>query len=115
VKPLRLLLAFTVAIVFGLLTWNKPFIRFRDFWRLMHDILHADKVTPLWYQNRMEVCSKCPVFFNPLRTCGSPLRWRDRDLGCWCSMEAKAKLTHATCWLRMHETRRTGFGWPDEL
>lgn len=56
-------------------------------------------VSELHYQRRLITCERCPVFFKPLRTCGTPLKKDLRGIGCYCFMEAKAKLTHATCWL----------------
>lgn len=114
-KYLRIACAFTAAAIIGILTWNKPIMRFRDFWRLMRASWNAERVTPVWYSNRMDACSKCPIFFSPLRTCGSPLSLKLRGLGCWCSMEVKAWFSAATCWLRTHESNKTGYGWPDGL
>ena len=48
---------------------------------------------------RLETCRKCPVFYAPLETCGSPLRKESRGLGCYCFQPVKVRLCDATCWL----------------
>lgn len=62
---------------------------------------------------RLEHCESCPLFYSPLRTCGSPLMEGHEDLGCWCFMNAKAQDPKATCWAN-HETD-LDIGWPQEL
>lgn len=114
-KHLRLICAVIVAVIYSTVTWNRPWSRVRDFVLLLRNSWRDELVSGVWLQNRMDACRNCPVFYRPLRTCGSPLRKELRDVGCFCSMEWKARLSHATCWLRDHETHRTGFGWRDGL
>jgi hypothetical protein len=60
----------------------------------------ARKRTPFWKTyRRYRACSGCPLFYKPLRTCGSPLDGDLTDLGCWCNMEAKAPMPESTCWM----------------
>lgn len=51
---------------------------------------------------RLESCRKCPIFFAPLQTCGSPLqdgpRVCGRQPGCYCFMPLKARY-ECNCWL----------------
>jgi hypothetical protein len=47
---------------------------------------------------RLFVCRLCPLYWQPLGTCGSPLA-KDPKLGCWCQMAEKVKFAEATCWL----------------
>lgn len=60
---------------------------------------------------RMRVCWRCPLFYSPLRTCGTPLKRDLRDLGCWCNMEAKAALLESECWLDENQCDTQGCGW----
>lgn len=60
---------------------------------------------------RCLTCRRCPVFYKPLRTCGSPFSARP-ELGCWCSW-LKNKNKSATCWIRTHTTAQAG--WPSKL
>ena len=79
-------------------------------------------------QERLGVCRKCPVFFAPLQSCGSPLREIMRRLrslrsgspenspaspkilrGCFCHLPTKARL-HENCWA--YDERLPDLGWP---
>lgn len=62
---------------------------------------------------RLEHCEGCPIFYSPLRTCGSPLVEGHEDLGCWCQMDVKAQDIKATCWA--NEFTDMHIGWPKEL
>jgi len=46
----------------------------------------------------MATCRACPVFWNRLETCGSPMS-KTPAWGCWCFMPEKARLKDAECWL----------------
>lgn len=59
---------------------------------------HGAKVDIAEYHRRLRVCEACPVYFEALSTCGSPLRGDGKDLGCWCYMPAAAKFSNKTCW-----------------
>jgi hypothetical protein len=72
--------------------------------------LASDKLV----EARLAVCRACPIFYSPLRSCGSPLRKDLRGLGCYCNMEAKARLFYADCWYRIH-SGDADIGWPDSL
>ncbi len=71
-------------------------------------------------QARLAVCRKCPVFFRPLQSCGSPLREILRRLrrlpklpaGCFCHLPTKARL-HENCWA--YDERLPDLGWPAAL
>lgn len=52
-------------------------------------------------ERRMRHCEQCPVFFERLRTCGSPLA-DDPALGCWCHLAHKVSDPEATCWADSH-------------
>ncbi len=60
---------------------------------------------------RMEECRKCPLFYKPLQTCGSPLA-KESKMGCYCYLPLKVTLK-ANCWL-FDETNGE-LGWPKPL
>ena len=70
-------------------------------------------VSDALYDERMTVCQKCPIYFKPLRTCGSPLA-KDPTKGCSCYLVVKAR-GPANCWLYDENKGDLGGGWPDEL
>lgn len=59
---------------------------------------------------RLACCRACPLWFAPLRTCGSPLS-EAPELGCWCEMIQKSKLADATCWLDDDMGEAAPHGW----
>lgn len=68
---------------------------------------------------RLAICEKCPIFYAPLRTCGSALPGGARDehggvVGCGCWMPAKAR-TLDNCWLYDQAHGQTICGWPASL
>lgn len=67
------------------------------------------QVDELEYYRRIVICEGCPLFYRPLRTCGSPMQ--NADLGCWCQMDAKARLKDATCWLDDSLGEGARWGW----
>lgn len=71
--------------------------------------------TPHWlYYSRMRCCFRCPLFYKPLRTCGSPLRKSLRGVGCYCSMIFKASMIYGSCWIRTNAPT-SPHGWPAGL
>lgn len=110
---MKFIAAIIVAIIGGIIFWSRPFGRVRDFLLLMFNSISEQPVDRGHYDRRMYACRKCPVFYRPLMTCGTP--FRNRDLGCWCFTPKKNKLKLATCWLRTHEQHRSGYGWEDGL
>lgn len=68
-------------------------------------------VSPSRYRERIDTCRKCPIFYPSLQTCGTPLKKELRGLGCYCNMEAKAKLEDATCWLDDELGDEAAYGW----
>lgn len=66
------------------------------------------------YEARFAECRVCPLFYSPLKTCGSPLRKDLRGLGCYCNMETKAKMLYGDCWYRLN-SGDADLGWPDSL
>lgn len=84
--------------------------------------LRAGSVIPeATVRERLAACHACPLWFEPLSTCGSPLDRGFNDistvndpLGCWCHMPTKAK-SEENCWLYDQFKHDTGMGWPLEL
>jgi hypothetical protein len=97
--------------------WSDPFSkvgkdRLRKAFQLWYSsILTGDRVDNGTAANRLAVCQQCPLWFKPLGTCGSPLRRKDGDLGCWCWMRAKSKLLGAHCWLDEQGIDAPPYGW----
>ena len=80
-------------------------------WGVITAILTTDDpVNEKIITERLNTCARCPVFYGPMKTCGSP-RSADPDLGCWCYMPVKAR-TRANCWL--YDQRLPG-GWHRSL
>jgi len=74
---------------------SKPYER-ADFWAVYR---------------RYRTCRKCPIFYKPLRTCGTPLDKELRGLGCYCSCEVKPGIKSATCWADDNLGEDAKFGW----
>lgn len=75
-----------------------------------------ERSTPFWiYVGRMRTCKRCPLFYSPLQTCGSPLRKDLRDVGCHCYMPLKSAAIEATCFYRDATNNDTSFGWDPSL
>lgn len=108
---LRLILAILVACYGMLREFKNPWPRVRGFWFTIWDGLRQPKTQATRYEHRLAICRKCPIFYPPLQTCGSPLS-EDPSLGCWCNMEIKAKLLHASCWTRDHGVGCEHGAWP---
>jgi hypothetical protein len=114
-RYIRFAAAAVLAAVFGFLRWDSPWTRFTNAFRLMRQLWTGPFAHPMTIILRSSCCTKCPIFYSPLRTCGTPLR--DPDLGCWCSTEFKNRLSAARCWLRDKDSKKelTQYGWPDDL
>ena len=88
-------------------------IRGRFRWRMVPTLvdsvfLKAERVRPIAYYSRNAYCKRCPIFYEPLRTCGTP---RKGDDGCWCHTPTK-NLGHANCWAY---DNGKDYGWPAML
>lgn len=108
----RLAVAVAVAVMY-----RAPRMGPRAFFKATYAVARAllwrgRRVDRWMYYRRLRWCFGCPVFFRPLRTCGSPFA-ADPNLGCACAMEQKAALPDATCW--GNENTDLQFGWPDDL
>ena len=70
--------------------------------------------TPFWINvHRNTCCRRCPIFYKPLATCGTPLIRDLRDMGCWCHLPSKNGNIAATCWIR--DQGVDDDGWPDRI
>ena len=108
-RTARLLAAVSVAVIAQALTPRASWSRIKAAWKLLstpHE--RADFWT---VYRRYRCCKKCPVFYKPLRTCGSPLNKEFRRLGCYCSMENKSGLKSASCWADDNLGADSNFGW----
>lgn len=114
-RKLRLTAALVVAAAFSLRHPIDSFWKVVAAFKLWFEFARHPESTPQWiYYQRMRTCFKCPLFYRPLRTCGSPLTKELRDVGCFCSCEHKCSIADADCWAREH-TDSDEFGWPDSL
>lgn len=114
-KSLKLAAAILVAATYSMFSRSRSFWgTFADFWRL----IRSPKASPELRDARMAACRRCTFFFAPLETCGSPLRWKDREFGCFCHLPTKSARLDADCWSRLN-MEDAGFdgtdGWPDSL
>lgn len=62
-------------------------------------------------ERRLAACRRCPVFYAPLQTCGTPLKKDLREVGCWCNVEAKTLYADAKCWGDEQLGDECDFGW----
>lgn len=92
-------------MVAALCSWRDPLSawgKIRDAFGWLLRLIRDDDIRKVRYSRywkRMNICRKCPLFFEPLQTCGTPLIKVLRGLGCYCNMEQKAKYVRATCWI----------------
>lgn len=112
-RKLRIIIAIAVAIGSCLFSprdsWPRITGTSRLFWNWLTGRIHwADPYTAA---SRYARCEKCPIFYKPLRTCGSPLDKELRGLGCHCSIPIKARLREATCWGDDNLGDEFVFGW----
>ena len=66
---------------------------------------------------RFDYCKRCPMFFQPLGTCGSPLRRKSPIAGfdgCFCHC-ATLCTVKSNCAAFDHYKGQTLIGWPAEL
>lgn len=64
-------------------------------------------------EKRIEACQKCPLFYKPLQTCGSPLA-KDPSKGCHCYVPIMAGAYH-DCWKWERDLYDLEYQWPNEL
>lgn len=106
----RFLAAICVGLIGSLFVQHAP-ITLHGIWLMLRALAFGKRATPEQIQRRTCFCNQCPIFYRPLRTCGTPLR--DSDVGCWCCMEMKSKLADADCWARTNGVKSCG--WPPDL
>lgn len=105
---------FAAAILIALL-YKTPDLSPRELWKSAVFLLRAfvpwprRRVDRWLYYRRLRCCFKCPVFYAPLRTCGSPLNPGYESEGCACAMEVKAADPKATCFADEHDI--LDIGW----
>jgi hypothetical protein len=106
----RLFAAVMLAALFGFERFGVRQIA-RAAWLSFRSLLPTTKRIPRnVYFRRLRTCFRCPFFFGPLRTCGSPVSL-EPHVGCWCNMERKAALRDAECWANVSTNYE--FGWKD--
>ena len=84
----------------------------RIIWKLI-----SSKSVPrgIMYFRRLRCCYRCPVFYLPTRTCGSPIS-KTPELGCWCFMPKKAAQPGAECWIDEQGFEDYGdYGWKHQI
>lgn len=110
-KPTRqFLAAVTLAAIYkapSLSLWQIVKAAAKVVWAMMG---LGKKVDDETYRKRMECCEKCPIYFDPLKTCSSPLT--DPDVGCFCFLPSKNRLAGADCYLREAGSLT---GWSDDI
>lgn len=111
-KYLRLITAITVGLAAWPFTKNAP-ITLPGVWSMLMALARFKRASKMKSAIRLGHCANCPLLYKPLMTCGSPLRWKHRELGCWCQMEVKASLPNAGCWLRDEHGLKNY--WPDGI
>lgn len=105
--------ALTVAAFFSLSSPRTAYGRFSAAFKVWLKWAQHSTKTPFFiYYQRIRTCHRCPIFYAPLATCGSPLSKDLNEMGCWCHMPTKAAIIDANCW-----TREQGIddGWSDDL
>lgn len=107
-KDKRFLAAVAIAAIFGMERMG-----FRDYLTSAWGMLRAlttrhPNPNPALQQKRIAHCEQCPLFYSPLRTCGSPLT-ENPELGCYCRMDEKSRDPKATCWA--DENTDLNLGW----
>lgn len=68
------------------------------------------KAAPEVFEARMKCCEECPIYWLPLKTCGSPLSDHP-ELGCGCFLPVKGLQPEATCWADDTFGEQATFGW----
>lgn len=109
---LRFAAALIVAALFLKVSDREGLLRILRFIKLWRSNKSPDAyVSEQHYHLRLATCERCPIFYKPLRTCGTPLKKSLRDLGCWCFLPVKARLRAATCWLNDEIGSGNEYGW----
>lgn len=112
---LQLSAALLVAGLFSLRQPREAWPRIRGAFKTWLRWRQDETPAPFWiFYGRIRHCQKCPLYYAPLATCGSPLAKNLRGLGCWCHLLTKAHIIHADCYLRENGIHDAG-GWPDNL
>lgn len=108
-RILRFIAAVAVAAISS--AWS-PVRSFRRVWAAWILFVSPKERADFWtVYRRYRTCIKCPLFYKPLRTCGTPLDKEFRGLGCYCSVEAKNGIKSATCWADDNLGDDATFGW----
>lgn len=112
---MRVVRLFVALIVGGLFSLKTPKVALRRFWNAFTlwkvIFVSRDDLVDFWTAyRRYRTCKKCPVFYAPLRTCGSPFL-EYPNLGCWCQEEWKVRLLEATCFLDDTLGDAAHWGW----
>ena len=112
----QLSLALLVAGLYSISHVRTSWGRIRAAFRIWFDFAIDPRRTPRWiYFGRVRACYRCPFFYKPLRTCGSPLVKDLRDMGCHCNVIYAAAVMEKTCWYRDQTNDDTEFGWDASL
>ena len=112
VSKLQFFAALMVAALFSRVWSKEGWRRVRGAFRLwFRESGSGERASPGHAGARLDCCRRCPLFFTPLQTCGSPLRFGDADLGCWCYMPVKATMKTAQCWLDEEGIDDVEFSW----
>lgn len=108
----RLCLALLVAGLFSDITSRVGWRRIYRAVVLWFGLLRSgETVSDEIAERRLAACRGCPIWYAPLETCGSPFLGKDSDLGCWCYMPAKVRLSAASCWLDSEYGPDAPYGW----
>lgn len=99
-RKLRIIAAIIVAIGSCILSPRESWSRITGTSRMLWNWLLGNThwADPYTAAARYARCEKCPIFYKPLRTCGSPLSKEFRGVGCYCSILIKKNIKEATCW-----------------
>lgn len=86
---------------------------------LIHLAMRINLASDRTFTLRIEACSKCPLYFSPLGTCGepgdiytNPHTGRPESFGCWCVVDFANRFHSKDCWGRVNGLN---YGWPDEI
>lgn len=107
-RRLRMAAAFLVGAVYS---WNTPGLALRKLWAALSGWIWHPTADSRRIYRRYRACRKCPLFYEPLRTCGTPMIEDLRQIGCWCNMEAKVTIHNAQCAIDENGLQDTGYGW----
>lgn len=106
---LALLIAAAFSDLFSKAAWQRAG---RAVKALFGRLKAGEQVSDEVYEARMNCCRACPIFWNHLGgTCGSPLKRRDSESGCFCHMPTKCREKYAECWLDAELGPSDIYGW----